>query len=116
MRQLLFEMAQNVLRLAITMLPALLIIWLIATISAGKIVALNELTTVTKEWPVWLQITTGALLGGLVFTPASNIGNIFWGMVRVQGLRLLGAPEPWEKPYSKRALEFAELRAKTKEG
>ena len=107
MRHLSIEMTQHVVRLMTTIVAASLIVWLIASTMAAQMVTPTQLATAIKGLDPWLQITAGAVIGGLLFTPANDIGKTFWEMITAQARKMMGAPEPWEKPYSQRSLEFS---------
>lgn len=107
MKQLSCEMGQSFVRLATTVMAISLVIWLIVTLTSREMASPSDISTAVKLWPTWLQITAGAVFGGLLFTPANNIATTFWEMVTVQVRRALGAPEPGERPYSQRSLAFA---------
>ena len=112
MRQLSIEMTQHVVRLMTTIVAVSLIVWLIATTMAAQMVTPTQLATAIKELDPWLQITAGAVIGGLLFTPANDIGTTFWEMITAKARQMMGAPEPWEKPYSQRSLEFSQFERK----
>ena len=94
----LYQIVQNLIRISLISAP-------IATIvitSPFKDEILNSI----NNGPTWLQILIAALVGGYLFTPMQNIGNIVWQMITIYFRSLIGAPKPGEKPYSERTLRF----------
>ena len=97
------RIVQNVVRMVGTMAPIAVPIGFMYSQGTDVLAIINGL-------PIWAQITIGAVMGGLLFTPANNIGNLFWEMVTVLVRRAIDAPEPGEKPYSQKTLAFAKRK------
>lgn len=95
------KIAQNIVR--ILLLPGLPVAFILIQLPGG----FNALKFV-GEMPIWAQILVGALFGGFIFTPANNIGNSFWTIITLYMKQGLNPPGPKDKPYSEKALKFAE--------
>ena len=86
--------------------------WLITSIITLEMTTPAHVVTAINGLPPWLQITVGAVVGGLLFTPANNIGNTFWEITTAKARQTMGAPEPGEKHYSQLSLDFTEYERK----
>ena len=94
------KIVQNIVRIVLVLALPAIFVWLAH--SNG----FNVLKSIDKM-PIWAQLLTGAFFGGLIFTPAHNIGNSIWAIITLDMRRSLNAPEPNDKPYSQKALEFS---------
>ena len=62
--------------------------------------------SITSDLPIWLIISIGAILGGLLFIPAKEIGDSFWAMIIFSLEKTLGKPDINEDPNSQKSTEY----------
>ena len=98
-RSKVWQVFQNIIRLAVTVGIPLLVLW------QGGL-----LDDKAEGWPWWVIIGIGAFLGGVASTPASNITNLLWEILGIFARR--GIEDRASKGYTKeecrvlRALEY----------
>ncbi len=80
-RSMLWRILQNILRLIVTLGIPILALW------QGEF-----LDHKAEGLPWWVAVAIGALIGGFVATPASNIGNLIWEILGVYLRRGVKAP------------------------
>ena len=101
----LIEIFQNVIRLAILItLP----LWFLINYTTSS---------QSLHIPVWASIAIGAFLGGFIFTPAMNIGNLVWDIISIKTRQALNIPTIEEELTPFEALQYSkweqELRQAT---
>ncbi len=101
-RRYIYQITQNIIRVEITLLIAIPIV-LLSLLPALPLTALlgaliwgilsNSPLEPETNVPLWLQITIGAFVGGLIFSPANAIGNLMWGLLRDYAAREIPIPD-----------------------
>ena len=93
-----YKIIQNIVRILLTLaLPILAVV-----VSPFN----NEILNFINQAPILYQFLIAALVGGYLFTPAHNIGDLSWQIIRSYFREAIGAPKMGENPYSARTLTF----------